>query len=101
VDGPILQKVSPNENPVPVTVTDDPTEPLVGARVILALPGAAPVTVNAAVPDTSPLLPVTWTRYVPGVAVLATVKLLPVNAPEAVIVHETEVKRTGLAGDCK
>jgi len=56
---------------------------------------------NAAGVDTSPVLPRTWTRYVPGVAVLATVKLLPVNWPAAVIVHETAVNRTGLAGDCK
>jgi hypothetical protein len=57
--------------------------------------------VNAAVEDTSPVLPLTCTRYVPGVAVFATVKLLPVNAPDAVIVQETAVKRTGLAGDCR
>jgi len=99
--GPILQKVSPNEKPVPVKVTDDPSPPVLGERVILADPGEAPVTLNAAVPEMSPLLPWTWTRYVPGVAVFATVKLLPVNAPEPVIVHETEAKRTGLAGDCK
>jgi hypothetical protein len=100
--GPIVQgPVSPNENPVPVTVTVDPSPPDVGERVILALPGGGPVTLNAAVPDISPVLPLTWTRYVPGVAVFATVKLLPVNAPEADIAHETDVKRTGLAGDCK
>jgi len=35
------------------------------------------------------------------VAVAATVNPLPVNVPVEVIVHDTDAKRTGAAGDCK
>ncbi len=37
----------------------------------------------------------------PGVAVVATVNPLPVKVPSGVIVHDTDAKITGAAGDCK
>ena len=49
----------------------------------------------------SPVLPFTLTVNGPGVAVVATLKLLAVNAPVAVIVHATDAKITGVAGDCR
>jgi len=62
-------------NPCPLTETAVPLGPVVGPRVIV---GPWVVTVKAAVAK-SPLLPVTVTMYNPGVAALATVKLLAVN----------------------
>jgi len=61
--------------PLPVTVTPVLGAPALGVRVIV---GRFVVTVNVAAP-VSPLLPLTVTTYVPGVAPLLTVKLLVVN----------------------
>ncbi len=45
------------------------------------------------------MVPVTVSKYVPGVALGATVNPLPDNWPDAVIVHVAEATITGLDGD--
>jgi hypothetical protein len=89
---------SPVLKPLPLTAMLAPDCPELGVRTTV---GMLTVTVNAAAAEISPLLPLTWTRYVPGVAVVATENPLPASVPVAVIVHDTVAKRTGLAGDCK
>lgn len=69
--------------PFPLRVTAVETGPEFGVRTKVAV---FRVTVRAAV-AMSPLLPVTETTYIPGVAVLRTVKLLVVSWPVFVIVH--------------
>ena len=49
----------------------------------------------------SPVVPFTLTVYNPGVAVVATVKPLAEIAPVEVIVHDIDVKITGVVGDCR
>jgi hypothetical protein len=61
--------------PLPVIETVLPLFPELGLRTIV---GAGAVTVKTAVAK-SPLVPLTSTTYTPGVAALATVKLLGVN----------------------
>ena len=61
--------------PLPLRVTAVETGPEFGVRVKVAV---FRVTVRAAV-AISPLLPVTDTMYIPGLAVLRTVKLLVVS----------------------
>jgi hypothetical protein len=61
--------------PLPVTETRAPSLAAVGVSVIL---GVNRLTTNMAVPK-SPLLPRTFTTYVPDVAAAATVKPVPVN----------------------
>ena len=78
----IVKHASVGLKPPPVTVTGVLNGPVVGDNAI-----CGPVTVKTAVPK-SPLLPVTVTTYVPGVASSATVKLVEVNVPVLVIVHE-------------
>jgi hypothetical protein len=66
---------SPVLKPVPVILTAVPLGPEVGVRIS---DGIVVVTTKVA-EAVSRLDPVTVTRYVPGVAPLATVKLLPVK----------------------
>jgi hypothetical protein len=84
-DGPLVKvpKVSPLLNPLPVTETTVPTGPDVGLKV---MEGVETVTVKAAVAK-SPVLPRTFTVYVLGVAVLATVKLVLDSWPLLEIEH--------------
>jgi hypothetical protein len=65
---------SPVLNPLPVIVTGVPLEPVLGVREIV---GEVVVIMKVAVPK-SPLLPRTFTTYVPGV-VLLTMKAVLVN----------------------
>jgi hypothetical protein len=71
-----VQLVSLKENPVPVTLTRVPGEPLTGFRVIVG-----PFTVKIVSTKTPEGLPVTLIVYGPGVAVLETTKLLPLKLP--------------------
>jgi hypothetical protein len=71
----IVQLVSLNENPVPVTLTNVPGWPLAGFSVIVG-----PFTVKVASTKTPEGLPVTRIEYGPGVAVFDTTKL-PVKLP--------------------
>ena len=98
--GPILQKVSPNEKPVPVTVTADPTAPVVGERVILAVDVVEPVIVKDAEAE-SWVIPVTVIVYVPGVVALTTLNPAPANCPLVLIVHVEFPAIPGAAGACE
>jgi hypothetical protein len=73
--------VSGIANPSPVTITLEPVGPDAGESAM-----CGPVTMKFADP-VSPVLPFTVTTYVPGVAVPETVKLLPLNRPEEVMVQ--------------
>jgi len=69
----IVVHASPVLNPLPVIVTGVLNGPDTGERVIVG-----PVTTKFAVPK-SPVVPRTFTTYVPGVTGLATVNAVPVN----------------------
>jgi hypothetical protein len=68
-----VSPVAPNANPLPETVTTLLSGPEPGLKAIVG-----PVTIKFAEPI-SPLIPLTETLYVPGVALLATVKLVADN----------------------
>jgi hypothetical protein len=89
----------------PDTETAVPGAPEDGLRSMNAVVGGRlliPVTVKTAL-AVSPVLPLTVIIYVPWLAELATVNPVPVNCPEAVMVHEGvgDWKRPGELGDCK
>ena len=86
---------SPVLNPAPVTDTAVEVGPETGETAM-----CGPVTTKLADPI-SPLLPFTETTYVPGVIGEATVKLVADNVPDESMEHETDMNRTGAAGDCR
>jgi hypothetical protein len=88
---------SPTANPLPVMEMAAPVVPELGVRTIV---GVGTVTVNGG-SEISPVLPLTWTRYVPGVAAAATVNPLPTKLPAALITHVGAPIMIGAAGDCK
>jgi len=73
--------VSPEANPLPDIVTVVPAGPVFGESVSVGLEALTISIAVAKSPALAPPLPVTVTTYIPGVAVLAMVKLLLVNVP--------------------